>query len=208
MSGENNPNWKGGSETTSCEICDATFDYYPSEKPGRFCPDCVEKNEWQEPPVLEGEAHPRWQGGKTELTCEVCESTFERYPGNITSEVVLCSNDCRAEWLSETFTGEGNPNYEGGSTGPYGQGWNRVRERALDRDDRTCVPCDTDAEELGRNPDVHHIVPVRAFVESPVLVERDAHTLDNVASLCPSCHRRAEFGGVSRAELRWRVAQA
>lgn len=83
-----------------------------------------------------------------------------------------------------------------------------MRNRALDCDDRTCVRCGTTSDELGRNPDVHHVVSVRAFVESPVLTERDAHTLDNVASLCPSCHRRAEFGGVSRAELRWRVGLA
>jgi 5-methylcytosine-specific restriction endonuclease McrA len=83
-----------------------------------------------------------------------------------------------------------------------------VRERALERDDRTCVLCGTDAAELGRNPDVHHIVPVRAFVESAVLIENDAHTLDNVVSLCPSCHRTAEFGGVSRRELRWKAGIA
>ncbi|ACV47158.1 hypothetical protein Hmuk_1031 [Halomicrobium mukohataei DSM 12286] len=37
------------------------------------------------------------------------------------------------------------------------------------------------------------------------VAERDAHTLDNVVSLCPACHRRAEFGGISREELRWRA---
>ncbi|MEF8868528.1 MAG: HNH endonuclease signature motif containing protein, partial [Haloarculaceae archaeon] len=87
-------------------------------------------------------------------------------------------------------------------------GWNEVRERALERDDRTCVVCGTGADELGRNPDVHHIVPLRAFVESPVLMETDAHTIDNVVSLCPSCHRKAEFGHFSRAELRWRSKSA
>lgn len=117
----------------------------------------------------------------------------------------LCSNECRATWLSEAFTGDGHPNWKGGGNTPYGKGWNDVRERALDRDSRTCLLCGTDAEELGRNPDVHHIVPVRAFVESPVLTVADAHTLDNVVSLCPSCHRRAEFGSVSREELRWRT---
>ncbi|AEM55672.1 conserved hypothetical protein [Haloarcula hispanica ATCC 33960] len=65
--------------------------------------------------------------------------------------------------------------------------------------------CGTAAEELGRNPDVHHIVPVRLFAAMPALAVRDAHTLDNVVSLCPGCHRRAEFGHVSRAELRWRA---
>lgn len=202
--GEQNPRWSGGKETTECEICQTAFEYYPSEKPGRFCPECVCRNEWQEPPSLDGPANPRYSGGKTELVCEVCDATFERYPSNVTGDVSLCSDDCRAEWLSEAFTGPGHPNWRGGPTGPYGPGWNEVRERALERDGYACVLCGTDADCPDRNPDVHHVVPVRAFVESPVLIEADAHTLDNLVSLCPSCHRRAEFGSVSRAELRWR----
>ncbi|MFU1781163.1 hypothetical protein ACM16X_07270 [Haloarcula japonica] len=42
-------------------------------------------------------------------------------------------------------------------------------------------------------------------IAMPALALRDAHTLDNVVSLCPGCHRRAEFGRVSRAELHWRA---
>lgn len=58
-----------------------------------------------------------------------------------------------------------------------------------------------DESRVGRNPDAHHIAPVRAFVETPVTTERDAHYLDNLASLCIGCHRRAEFGGVSESRL-------
>ncbi|WP_256558744.1 HNH endonuclease [Natronomonas marina] len=49
---------------------------------------------------------------------------------------------------------------------------------------------------------MHHIVPVRAFVEASATTEADAHYLENVVSLCPSCHRRAEFGGVEPDRLR------
>ena len=203
--GEANPNYRGGKETTDCEICGEGFEYYPSEKPGLHCPSCVEGENWRHRPDVSGANNPRWRGGKAELSCVVCDEPFERYPSDITGEVSLCSNECRATWLSETFIGSGHPNWRGGGNHSYGRGWNEVRERALERDDRTCVRCGTDAEELGRNPDVHHIVPVRAFLESPVLIEADAHTLDNVVSLCPSCHRTAEFGGVSRHELRWRA---
>ncbi|EMA20765.1 hypothetical protein C443_12656 [Haloarcula argentinensis DSM 12282] len=123
----------------------------------------------------------------------------------MTGEVVLCSRNCHAEWLSAAFTGDGHPNWRGGGVGDYGPGWRAVRKQALERDDHACVLCGTDADELGRNPDVHHIVPVRLFAAMPALAVRDAHTLDNVVSLCPGCHRRAEFGHVSRAELRWRA---
>jgi len=120
----------------------------------------------------------------------------------LNSEHVFCSTECQSEWLSETFTGEGHPNWKGGGSANYGRGWRRVRKRALERDGYECVLCGESAEELGRNPDVHHIVPVRAFLETPATTERDAHYLDNVVSLCPSCHRRAEFGHVAADRLR------
>lgn len=89
FAGEENPNWEGGTETTSCEFCESTFEYYPSEKPGRFCPECVETNEWQDPPSLSGVDNPRYSGGKTELTCESCDERLFRYPSNVTGEVAL-----------------------------------------------------------------------------------------------------------------------
>lgn len=206
--GRANPNYSDKQTATTCNRCGDDFVYYPSEKEGHVCSECAATADWQEPPVLTGEDNPNYGGGKTELTCEVCGTEFERYPSNVTGEASLCSNDCRAAWLSETFTGDGHPNYAGGPTGPYGRGWNEVRERALDRDEHACVLCGADTDDLGRNPDVHHVVPVRRFVESPALTERDAHTLDNVVTLCPACHRRAEFGSVSRAELRHRAGIA
>ena len=206
--GSDNPNYRDAKEESPCEICGTSFEYYPSEKPGQFCSACVESESWRTPLDIDGENNPRWNGGKVALSCDECGAQIERHPSQITGEVTLCSRECHASWLSDAFTGDGHPNWEGGGVGPYGKGWNRVRKRALERDDHECVLCGTTAEELGRNPDVHHIVPVRAFVETPVLTERDAHTLDNVVSLCPSCHRRAEFGQVSREELRWRAGIA
>jgi hypothetical protein len=157
----------------------------------------VTRDSWQKLRLHHRSAH---DSSLPNRHCERCgEQFFSDRPRK------YCSDDCRADWLSEAYTGEGHPNYDGGPTGPYGEGWNAVRERALDRDDRACILCGTDAEDLGRNPDVHHLVSVRRFVESPILTERDAHPLDNVVTLCPACHRRAEFGHVSRAELRHRA---
>lgn len=150
---------------------------------------------------IEGEQNPRWSGGKKRYERDQCGATFTRHrvPEN---EHVFCGDDCQYQWLSEAFTGEGHPNWEGGANANYGRGWQRVRERALERDDYQCVVCGTTVETLGRNPDVHHIVPVRAFVETPATAAFDAHYLDNLVSLCPSCHRKAEFGSISRQRLR------
>ena len=201
--GADNPNYRGGKTETTCDICDAVFEFYPSEKEGRFCEACVESAAWRDPPAPTGADHHAWKGGVLKLTCDVCDDPVERYPSQLTGEVTLCSRACHGEWLSAAFAGEGHPNWRGGGVDDYGPGWRAVRDQALERDDHTCVLCGTGAEELGRNPDVHHVVPVRLFAATPALAVRDAHTLDNVVSLCPGCHRRAEFGHVSRAELRW-----
>lgn len=204
-SGVNNPNYSGAKETTECEQCGGTFDYYPSEKAGRLCPDCVDATDWQDPPSLTGEANPNYDGGKLQLVCDVCECRFERYPSNVGDGATLCSNECRATWLSDEYAGAGHPNWNGGPTGSYGREWQQVRERALERDDYACVLCGADRDDLGRNPDVHHIVPVRRFLETPVTTVADAHTLDDVVCLCPACHRRAEHDVASAAELRHRA---
>ncbi|WP_336360305.1 HNH endonuclease [Haladaptatus sp. ZSTT2] len=201
FAGENNPNYKGGKSEATCRLCDAAFTYYPSMKKGLYCPDCVQNGSWQTTPSLSGSENPRWTGGKRTVPCDVCTETVERYPSNI-GEVVVCSEECRRQWLSQSFRGEGHPNWNGGSLGNYGTGWNRVRKQALERDEYACKHCGTGKGELGRNPDVHHIVPVRWFVESEDHSRADAHTLDNVISLCPSCHRKADFGHISREKLR------
>jgi len=43
----------------------------------------------------------------------------------------------------------------------YGPDWRSVCETALERDEYMCQACGATRGELGRNPDVHHITPVR-----------------------------------------------
>lgn len=205
--GANNPNYRGGRETAECEICGTAFEYYPSEKKGLYCGTCVEEEHWHHVPDVSGEAHPRWSGGDQELECDQCGARFVRGQQDIASEDTLCSRDCQYAWLSDAFTGDGHPNWKGGGDANYGKGWSRVRERALERDGHRCVVCGKTREDLGRNPDVHHIVPVRTFVETPVTTERDAHHLGNVVSLCIGCHRKADFGLISRRQLRHLIAK-
>lgn len=205
--GANNPNFRGGRETTRCESCGSTFDYYPSAKPGKYCESCLENEQWRHDRDIRGERNPRWSGGEQTLTCYECGARFNRRRTDDSSEHVFCSPECRNDWLSDAFTGDGHPNWKGGGEANYGAGWRRVRERALERDDHSCVVCGKTREELGRNPDVHHIVPVRRFVETPVTTERDAHYLANVVSLCIECHRKAEHGHVPVERLRMAAAE-
>jgi len=200
--GEQNPNYRGGKTVTNCRLCGTEFSYYPSEKEGLYCAECVARNEWQTVPDIHGAENPRWKGGKRGVPCRVCGREVRRYPSEFGSDIVLCSADCQSEWLSEAFVGDGHPNWKGGTNGPYGQGWARVRSQALERDQFRCKHCGKSREEIGRNPDVHHIVPVRTFIESDEHEKEDAHRLDNVISLCIDCHRKAEFGKIPAETLR------
>lgn len=67
----------------------------------------------------------------------------------------------------------------------YGIGWTQTRDRVRARDKYTCQVCG--AVETNRQHDVHHKVPFRAFSS---FVE--ANRLDNLITLCPSCHHKAE----------------
>ena len=199
--GENNPNYSDARECAACTYCGDEFEYYPSEKRGLYCPECVANETWRDPPSLDGSNNPRWAGGKETFECDRCDETFQRYPGN-TSEATLCSDECRADWLSEQFAGDGHPNWKGGSVDSYGPGWNNVRRQALERDGYACAVCGTDRTEIGRNPDVHHITPVRVFAGSDARDVSDAHYLANVVTLCPTCHRAADSGMIPKERLR------
>ena len=173
------------------------------KKKGLYCSTCVETENWRNTPDLSGEHNGKWNGGKLKLECETCGVPVHRYPSNVGEHGFFCGTECRSAWLSEHYTGENHPHWRGGSSGTnaYGPGWAKMRRRALERDAYTCQHCGTTKEELGRNPDVHHIIPVRAFVEMPVMMVEDAHYLENLVSLCIPCHRKAEFGKISQEEL-------
>lgn len=67
----------------------------------------------------------------------------------------------------------------------YGPGWAQIRDRVRARDKYTCQVCGV--VEAGRQHDVHHRVPFRAFPSAA-----EANRLDNLITLCPACHRKAE----------------
>ena len=182
--GSNNGNWKGGPETAHCQACGAAFEYYPSDKKGTYCPTCVAEADGLLP---ENPMRPAELEG---TQCEHCRCDLRVHPYRLdgNSYGVFCSSSCYGEWLSVHIVAETHHQWEGGTLN-YGSGWWPVRREALRRDEYECLRCGATAEELGRNPDVHHIVPVREFAD----VE-EAHALANVVSLCRSCHRTVEEG--------------
>ncbi len=90
----------------------------------------------------------------------------------------------------------------------YGPEWPATRDAVRKRDGRRCQGCGA-VELAGRQHDVHHKIPFRAFVADedrrenlPVaLAWQVANRLDNLVTLCQACHHRAESGIRTRSGL-------
>jgi DEAD/DEAH box helicase domain-containing protein len=82
----------------------------------------------------------------------------------------------------------------------YGPDWQRQRQMALERDGHRCRSCGATGSALLH---VHHIRPFRDFgyVRDVNDMDRQANELDNLITLCSSCHRRAEAGQQTRSAL-------
>ncbi|MFC6825664.1 homing endonuclease associated repeat-containing protein [Halopelagius fulvigenes] len=78
----------------------------------------------------------------------------------------------------------------------YGPNWQTRRERVLARDDHTCQACGLDSEKsrdrYGKGLNVHHITPRNKFVEDGELNHEQANRMENLVTLCISCHRTWE----------------
>jgi 5-methylcytosine-specific restriction endonuclease McrA len=182
--GENNGNWQGAKERTECERCGEAFEYYPSDKQGVYCPDCVREAE----EFLGDHYADVHDIERVERECEHCGESFSVLPCVLRQSAArFCSYDCTSDAM---YSGHKH-------TDPYSGDWHRVRREALDRDDHRCQHCGKERAEIGREPDVHHLVPIREF-DDP----QEAHSLDNVVALCRSCHKFAEVGEIPVSEIR------
>jgi DEAD/DEAH box helicase domain-containing protein len=81
----------------------------------------------------------------------------------------------------------------------YGPNWSQQRRLALDRDNHRCRTC----QATGTVLHVHHIRPYREYGYIPGENQNylRANQLDNLVTLCPACHQRAEAGQRTRSAL-------
>jgi len=183
--GEHNGNWKGAKETTTCERCSSSFKYYPSDKRGVYCPDCVTDSD-----EFLGDSFTK-EAKKVTKECDQCGKTMNVLQSKLDrGHGRFCSRDCLGDWLSENVVGEQHHRWKEGETSYTGDWW-RIRDEARERDNHECQVCGATRQENGQRLDVHHIRPVRDF-DDP----QNAHRLDNVVTLCRSCHRKVEAGSV------------
>ncbi len=84
----------------------------------------------------------------------------------------------------------------------YGPNWSAQRDAARARDGYRCRHCGA-SEREGRQHDVHHVTPFRAFGYVPGVNDlyELANRLENLITLCPACHRRVERARGARGAL-------
>lgn len=116
------------------------------------------------------------------LTCRHCRQQFERkrYMRAWSQERgPFCSFGCYGAWQAANVLGQKNPNFVPASPARGSGQWERNRLAALDRDGHRCARCGA--------PDRLHVHHVQHWE----LGQNDPHALDNLETLCASCHRRA-----------------
>ncbi len=96
-----------------------------------------------------------------------------------TSGYWLALSEQTIESLREAGAWTSDPN-------KYGPGWNKLREAVRRRDGYRCQVCGI-PETAGRQHDVHHKIPFRAYI-----AVEEANRMENLVTLCPACHRKVE----------------
>lgn len=95
----------------------------------------------------------------------------------------FCSRKCYSEYLSLNNCQENHPRWTGGFANHTGREWRQAQRLVRKRDNNTCQLCGVTAKQLGKNMDVHHIIPFRISQN---------HSPDNLICLCPSCHTKLD----------------
>ncbi len=79
----------------------------------------------------------------------------------------------------------------------YGPEWQKIRVAVRKRDQFKCQVCgaaesDPSTTLRAKQHDVHHKIPFRAFIQNGVVNREQANRLENLTTLCSSCHHKVE----------------
>lgn len=99
--GQNNGNWKDAKKRGTCRTCNTVFSYYPSNKEGVYCSDCVSSSDGLLP------ENPSKPIERIRTTCPNCEAELKVLRSRLHRQRrgVFCDMDCYGEWLSENVVG-------------------------------------------------------------------------------------------------------
>ena len=174
--------------SVECSYCGANMERMPcriKDYENMYCNNECRTKHLRESGMREGKNNPVYNS--VSLECVQCGDDFT-VPVSIAEQGrKCCSKECGYEYKSETYRGENNWNYKGYAKATYGDRWQEVRNEVRKRDDYECQDCGVKENALDRELDVHHIIPLRTF-DTP----EQANKLDNLLSLCQSCHSKWE----------------
>ena len=130
--------------------------------------------------------------------CPNCNLTFF-VPATWRQVPTYCSRSCSQSAYNRThYRGKDNPRWRGGRSLSYGPGWREIKAQVRARD-QVCRSCGKTAELNGRALDVHHLEPFRFSGDN---------SLENLITMCRSCHMRADDHGRAGSSRFLRVENA
>lgn len=171
--------------SVSCETCGITFEVIASRVThgrGRHCsPECQYKAAIGSDPDTDLRS----------FTCLACAKPFVLRASTVRHRDgagKYCSRACRDVHRK----GPNHPGFISGSAGDHrGPNWQSQKRKAKRRDGHICQHCHADEltvkERFGQPLHVHHIRPYHRFA-----CYQDANRLENLVTLCPRCHRKAD----------------
>ncbi len=166
--------------TTTCPECGKEFWYHKSW-PRKYCSRKCSAANNAKPNLGIVEVGPQF--------CEQCgkEITTDKRTGRR-----FCDLVCFGKWMSANNVGQNHPNWKGGYVPYYGPNWRNQRRNARRRDNYTCQRCGISEAELGKHLDVHHIHRFGDFGPDRY---QEANCIENLISLCNTCHTLVEWNG-------------
>ena len=185
-SGENHPNYN--SVKVDCAYCETTLTRNRcrvDEYNHQYCDTECYHNHVIETGSFSGENNPAYNS--TTLECVQCGDEFTVPVSKAKLGQKCCGEACAYEYKSEKYSGENNWRYNGYSEKTYGNNWQKIRAKVRERDGYNCQYCGSSESDLGKQLDVHHIIPLRKF-DSP----EQANKKSNLVCLCRSCHQKWE----------------
>ena len=178
-----------------CEYCGGAFEIPPwRQDRARFCSqDCLHR--WRSENES-GDDSIYWKG-RIEIECEYCGDAFEIAPWR-QDRARFCSQDCLHRWRSENERSKNHSDWKGGYRRYYSTAdWKETAQQARESDGYACQACgisqEEHVEEYGRKLEIHHIKPLLEHRDEEGEIDYEvANNLDNLVSLCSSCHTRYE----------------
>jgi len=120
------------------------------------------------------------------VICKQCNTMFLTADGTSKKQreaATFCNTECWYNYIR--VHPDQSPNWHGGYQPYYGPIWDRQAKTARERDGHTCQRCGK--HQTKPRLQVHHLKPLRGFESWET-----ANELNNLITLCKSCHRRTE----------------